>query len=117
MQVIRSTKTAYFDVDNCLVFSESELEFTKAITEGLALIKGQKWVLHSAHAQLLKEFHARGFTIIVWSAGGADWASTIVTAFGLEAYVDLVIGKPDFFIDDKCAYAFMSEDRRTYIND
>ncbi len=39
-------------------------------------------------------------TIVVWSQSGWQWAEIVVTALGLEDYVDLVISKPDIYYDD-----------------
>jgi hypothetical protein len=46
-------------------------------------------------------YKARGHYIYVWSAGGADWARTVVELLGIEAYVDEVGAKPKWAIDDK----------------
>lgn len=118
MQVIKGTKYAYFDVDSTLVYSPSERDLSGFIFDG----KGQRnigGILFESddyHVQLLKEFKARGFTIIVWSAAGAEWCEKICKEFELSMYVDLCIGKPDWFIDDKPSYEFMSEEKRTYIS-
>lgn len=117
MQVIHSTKIAYFDADQTLVFSESELKNhpQRSTLGGVRFINSVAWYLDSRHYSLLREFKARGFTIVVWSAGGSEWAEKVVRSFNLTSYVDLVIGKPDFFIDDKPAAGFMPESMRTYI--
>ena len=49
----------------------------------------------------LKKMKARGFSIIVWSAGGSEWAEAAVKALKLERYVDVIMPKIDFHLDDK----------------
>ena len=49
----------------------------------------------------LKLCKARGFYVIVWSAAGAELASEVVWTLGLDKYVDVVMAKPKFMIDDK----------------
>jgi hypothetical protein len=55
---------------------------------------------HRKHIEQLKKHRIRGHTIIVWSAGGYDWAEAAVRALGLEDTVDLVISKPIWCYDD-----------------
>lgn len=117
MQIINATKTAYFDVDQTLVFSKIDVELANIDTNYWTIIEinGLEWYVHPQHVRLLKEFSARGFTNIVWSAGGAAWAAKIITELNLQPYVDLVLDKPSFFVDDKSAEEFMPESLRTYI--
>lgn len=68
---------------------------------------------HKVHIKILKERHARGSLIVVWSKGGNQWANAVIKALGLEPYVDLVMSKPQMYIDDKTADSFMGE--RLYI--
>ena len=49
---------------------------------------------------LLKKMATRGHAIVVWSAGGSDWAEAAVEALGLNSYVQAVSGKPQYYIDD-----------------
>lgn len=58
---------------------------------------------HKGHIKVLKDRHARGSLIIVWSAAGNQWANAVVKALGLEPYVDLILSKPTMYIDDKKA--------------
>tara|TARA_R100000951_G_scaffold101420_1_gene92910 strand:- start:9962 stop:10393 length:432 start_codon:yes stop_codon:yes gene_type:complete len=49
---------------------------------------------------LLKKFAMRGHTVIVWSGGGVDWAEAVIKGLGLEEYVDVIMSKPAYYIDD-----------------
>lgn len=55
---------------------------------------------HKKHIEQLKLHKLRGHTVIVWSAGGWEWAEAAVRALKLEKYVDLVIEKPRWAYDD-----------------
>ena len=56
---------------------------------------------HTVHIRLLKQYSARGFRVIVWSAAGQAWAQTAVNALQLNQYVYDTMAKPVKFIDDK----------------
>lgn len=114
--VVRSTKIYFFDVDDTLVFSchfppdgmnLGELDYLH--------IGGQLWYIHTAHTKLVMDLKARGHTVVVWSAGGWEWAEKVVEALHLTEYVDVVMSKSDGFCDDKPSSAFMSEADRFYI--
>lgn len=57
-------------------------------------------VPHQKHIDQIRKWHGRGFSVIVWSAGGVQWAKAAVAALKLEPYVDLVMTKPSKFVDD-----------------
>lgn len=48
----------------------------------------------------LKKMKARGYAVIVWSAGGSEWADAVVRALELKSWVDVVSPKIDFHLDD-----------------
>lgn len=55
---------------------------------------------HEKHVKLVQQYKGRGFTVIVWSAGGVEWAHNVVKALKLEDYVDIVLTKPSRYVDD-----------------
>lgn len=52
------------------------------------------------HIQTLKNMKASGAYILVWSGTGHAWAAHIVKKLGLEDYVDVIMSKPKWYIDD-----------------
>jgi hydroxymethylpyrimidine pyrophosphatase-like HAD family hydrolase len=86
MQVIKSHRIVYFDVDDTLVI----WDWKSIDPEGKGLLQiadpnssHMELVLpHERHIALLKQFKARGHTVVVWSQGGWDWASSVVKSLG-----------------------------------
>jgi hypothetical protein len=116
--------TLYCDCDDTLIFwSPNDKEKLEkegiAITcptsleldeDGILVQKGnwtQTVLPHKKHIEQLKTFKSRGHIVVVWSAGGADWASAAVKALKLEQYVDLCISKPTWVMDDLPVTEFM----------
>ncbi len=62
----------------------------------------------------LMDHHSRGFTNIVWSAGGYAWAHEVVYALGLQDYVTLIMAKPLKYVDDLQAPEILVS--RIYLN-
>jgi hypothetical protein len=48
----------------------------------------------------LKKMKARNYSVVIWSAGGSNWAEAVVKALRLEDYVDLIMPKIDSHLDD-----------------
>lgn len=116
MQVIKSTRIVYVDVDDTLVFSpreDTDLPLLPGYKE--VTVRGIKWFAHVGHINMLKDFKGRGHTVVVWSQGGVEWAEMVVKALLLEDKVDLVIDKPDWYIDDKPVTYWLGEDRQRYM--
>lgn len=64
------------------------------------------WV-YPFNVQSLKTHHQKGHNVIVWSGSGYEWARTVVKALGLSDYVDLVMSKPRWLLDDMLPERFM----------
>ena len=100
MQVVENENMVCFDVDDTLVMWNippgREGECTLFNNFGFA-----EWLLpHKPHIELLKSFKVRGQFVVVWSQGGYQWAREVVKHLGLEEYVDLVMSKPKWIVDD-----------------
>lgn len=115
MQVIKNDMTAYVDVDQTLVLWGYTSEDPGAIQiqspDGLV---SEYVIPHLPHIEKVKHHKARGQLVVVWSAGGWEWAEAVVRKLGLENYVDLVIAKPQWAWDDLTPNEFIRE--RCYID-
>ncbi len=109
-RVVKGDLTAYFDVDDTLISWERPTtpdhdSIRLKDLDGVDVIVGVNWPNIDAIAK-----HAlRGHTVVVWSAGGAEWASRVVQALHLEEYVDVIITKPTWYYDDLPANEFMGK--------
>lgn len=90
MKVLKTSKIVCFDVDDTLV-----------------MWKGSDYKPHQLHIDSLIRHAKREHYVIVWSAGGVDWAKKIVEELQLTQYVDLVCCKPAWYVDDKKADEWM----------
>ena len=94
--------TSYFDVDDTLIMWEIPENFPEEELVQMECRDHAFPVAPNKHnVNLLKQFAKKGHAIIVWSAGGSDWAESAVKGLGLEDYVDVVMGKPNYYVDDK----------------
>lgn len=110
MRKLKDRHTIFVDVDNTLIlWGETHDPVVRLSYDQVASI-------HMGHINKIKEFKSRGHNIVVWSAGGSDWAEKIVLLLELEDYVDLVISKPSWFIDDLASSAFMPEINRIFLD-
>lgn len=71
------------------------------VDDTLILWNREDYYINSAVAEQLVRHHERGHYVIVWSAGGVDWAERVVREFELDKYVNVVMAKPAFMWDDK----------------
>lgn len=118
MIVINSDMTVFCDVDDTLVKwspSQEDMEQNGIMFNNYG--HEIHLVPHKTHIEQLKLHKARGHKIIVWSAGGYQWAESVVTTLGLRDIVDLVIAKPRWVYDDLPASSFIPETIRVYKND
>jgi len=106
-QRIRCVQPSYFDVDRTLLmwgYSTKPGSNTVPITcEGRTF----HLVPHKKHIEQIKAHWARGMTVIVWSAGGDQWADAVVRSLGLTKYVTLALAKPKWCFDDQPVEKYM----------
>ena len=113
MITIHGQSTAWFDCDNTLIKWQATPEEKEKYGVEFTYTSGvvDKLVPHIKHIAQLKEHHTRHTSIVVWSAAGAAWAETVVKTLGLEQYVDVCIGKPNWVYDDLAIEKFMPKAR------
>jgi|SRR5579859_742487 len=95
MKIIKSRKCLYVDIDETLVLWHND-----------------SYHLNPVAVTIIKRFFKRKHTIIAWSAGGAEWAAQTIKQFKLQKYFDLVLGKPDWYLDDKEGSFFLTSENR-----
>lgn len=111
MFITPSGPTVYFDVDNTLVYSETEFPLVKGTH---VQINGRRWVAEDIHVEAIKDFAARGHTVILWSAGGSEWCESVAKALKITDYVSACLSKPTWYFDDCPADRFMPQNIRYY---
>jgi predicted phosphatase len=102
-KVARSDNTIAYDVDDTLImWDKNYLKPFKGAIEMTCPYDGAVTYHrpHKRHIDFLKKQHAKGYTILVWSAAGAKWAEAAVKALELEDHVDMIMSKPQKWVDD-----------------
>lgn len=99
MRTIRNECIAFFDVDDTLVMWDETDTPTVSIVDPHTGIT-MHLEANKNNITLMKEKKSRGFTIVVWSAGGYAWAEAVIKALNLNIYVDFVMSKPHTYVDD-----------------
>lgn len=107
-----------FDVDDTILMWGDD--FTKPEEGRIEIIDpydGSRVYLtpHKKHIGLLKKYKGRGMCVMVWSAGGVQWAKAAINALNLADYIDLVITKPSKYVDDLPASEILGS--RIYLQD
>lgn len=95
MQVVKSDRITFFDVDDTLILWD-KLDYALPIVE----INGREFQVHTKHVQKIHDYHVMGFKVVVWSTSGFQWAETVVKALKLTNEVDYVMSKPHRIFDD-----------------
>lgn len=119
MQIIENDHVVMFDCDDTLVMWLWGYELQEAIAEGRTKQimdsdgkMSNTIVPHIEHIELLKRYKGKGKFIVVWTASGYDWGKAVVKGLELDQYVDLIMTKPEKYVDDLHADEFME---RVYI--
>lgn len=103
MKILESETVVMVDVDDTLVMwaegyrqpGEGKVRFVDPYDQAV-----QYLTPHHKHIELIQKYKGRGFKIIVWSAGGYEWAKSVITTLGMQESVDMVMSKPIKYMDD-----------------
>lgn len=113
--------TVFFDVDGTLILHDVDCPPELMEAEGIPIVRKfgngtirEFFVPHQTHINLLKEFKEKGKVIVVWSQGGSDWCELVVHALGIVPWVDLIVNKPAWWVDDVPACYFVPATTRIY---
>lgn len=116
MKIIGNDSTVFFDCDDTLIMwnhNRDESKLVPVTSNGITELLRP----HYKHIEQLKKHKFRGHTVVVWSAGGVEWATAVVKSLKLEKYVDLVIAKPRWYYDDLQPQEFLPVTNRIYHTD
>lgn len=106
------------DVDDTLVsWSQYESEDASAGAVKFFNPRDNKYIwlnVIQEHIDAIKAHKLRGHTVIIWSAGGVEWAQVVVDTLGLTPYVDACMAKPNWYYDDVPSSEFMPEFNRKH---
>lgn len=123
MIVVPGNMILYVDIDDTLIMwspsEEEQLEKgiyldypgTLSLENQTQPVRQELVVPHLKHIAQVKRHKLRGHTIVIWSAGGVDWAKKAVEVLQLQDYVDVVMCKPTWILDDKKAEEFMPKNQ------
>lgn len=93
--------TVFFDCDDTLIMWNKPKHYLETdLIEIECRGHVSKVFPHEHNINLLTNLAERGHAIVVWSGGGADWAEAVVKALNLEPHVEVVTGKPQYYVDD-----------------
>lgn len=106
MQIIENEHICVYDVDETLFMHDTMSDIGITNPYSMSFISGYR---NEKHVELLKQHKARGMFIIVWSKAGSKWVETVIKHLLLEEYVDLILTKPDKYIDDLDASQILGE--------
>jgi hypothetical protein len=66
-------------------------------------------VPNQKNVNLVRKFSLLGYTIIIWSQTGADWAEAVAKAVGLDEHAAAFMAKPRYHLDDLPSAAWCGE--------
>jgi len=101
MYKVECGPTVFFDCDDTLVMWDIPSDFPQENLVSITCRGHTELLAPNIHnINLLKKMATRGHGIVVWSGGGSDWCESVVKGLGIEDYVNVITGKPSYFIDD-----------------
>jgi len=113
MEIVENDHVVCFDVDSTLIewiwdqFEKSELYDQGNLIDIRMNNYATSVKPHKVHIELLKRYKAKGKFVIVWTQSGYAWGEAVVKALGIEEYVDVILTKPEKYIDDLKADEWM----------
>lgn len=114
MMVIKSDKMLYVDIDDTLAMWDLSEHISIPLMTIKCFDKTTYLSPNQKNINTLKKFHKMGYTIILWSHTGAEWAEAIAKELMIEEYVTACMTKPRYYMDDKDCSTWMGQ--RIYRN-
>jgi hypothetical protein len=110
MTVIKNEQVIFCDVDDTLVMWQDPSPSATMVTiSDPYSLRMYELPINKGNLKVLKDRKKRGSTIILWSAGGWEWAKAVAVALDLQGHVDYCMSKPIGYIDDKKAEKILGE--------
>ncbi len=105
---VTDPRVVFVDIDDTLImYNITEMHFNKVIT--VEFVNGNVTVIpHLPNIELVKKMYRLGYHVTVWSHSGTAWAELIIKSVGLTNFVNVIMTKPHYYIDDKEASSFMT---------
>jgi hydroxymethylpyrimidine pyrophosphatase-like HAD family hydrolase len=93
---------AFFDIDDTLIIWKDDEGKIRNLPKVEVECRGimEEYYINPYNLDYLKKLATRGHAIVVWSAGGADWAEAVCIALDIEHMVFAAMAKPTYYIDD-----------------
>jgi len=107
MKKLPDKYTSYYDIDETLVhiiYGDTSEEEGTLLLDWYGAVKVKPI---NSNINALKQDKSAGHNIVVWHRGSSSWAEKVVKALKLEKYVDIILPKPDSYVDDQEASEFM----------
>ena len=111
MVEVKSDNSAFFDVDETLVFLSEDPHAKDVILIAIPGFPPNAVIPNLKMIEKLKNHKGWGNGVVVWSRSGWQWAKAVVDALGLQDHVDAVMAKPFYYYDDKKCCEFMHNHR------
>lgn len=97
---VNNGKVIAFDVDDTLVMWGFDDDYEGPLVDIKYDGFVEKAIPNEFMIEHLKRMKRRGHRVIVWSFAGSDWAEAVVNSLGLDKYVDVIMPKLSFHMDD-----------------
>lgn len=101
MLIIKSNKIVMIDCDDTLIMWDKSKYKGKLEPVTIKINKFKSVVYkNQKNINLIIKLKKLGYTLIVWSLSGYEWAQKVTKAVGLENYVTICMSKPNYYVDD-----------------
>lgn len=112
LKIVKSDRIMCFDVDRTLILETYASEDWSKMPLDAAeyyCSDAEVFILPAINnIHLLLKFASQGYYIIVWSRTGAQWCQEVVDTLDLGYYVDEIMTKPLYYVDDRPADKWMN---------
>lgn len=111
MQVLEQENWLPCDIDETLITRIRNIGDRNGGTILLSYGEDAQFFLPCEDNIALLKHHkiTRGYGIIAWSANGKEWAQKVIERLKLTEYVDIVMTKPNKYLDDKPVASWMPQ--------